>query len=474
MNEIGFGRNDLCPCGSGKKYKNCHMPGAEATVARTRSRADAMRARIDAALRSALVHHRAGRLADAANIYWQVLQEFPQEYDAMHLLGMAAHDGGDDPAAEELIAKAIAIAPDIAEMHSNLGVVQLALGKVEAALASGRRAVELNPELSNSHNNLGAAYQALGRLDDAVSCYMLAIAKAQDYPVALNNLGGVLQLQGKYEEALPYYDKAVLLDPNYVDAIYGRGRIYHVLGRTDDAVAGFRRILELDPGNGIASHMLAALTGATAEQAPAAYVKSVFDTYADTFDVHLEQVLDYRTPQQIVALAAGSAAPQKNWDVLDLGCGTGLAGAAIAPFARQLVGVDVSRKMLQKAASRGVYSRLIEAELLSALAGGIAASYDVVLAADVFVYFGRLENVFMHVKRLLRAGGRFAFSIEALDAEDADYRLNPSARFAHSPRYVERLAADAGLTLAVTQPAQLRLEHGEPVSGILVLCENTA
>src|ERR1700722_2801601 len=126
MNEIGFGRNDLCPCGSGKKYKNCHMPGAETTVSRAKSRANSPRSRVDAALRSALVHHRAGRLADAANIYWQILQEFPEEFDAMHLLGMAAHDGGDDLAAEELIAKAIGIAPDKAEMHSNLGMVQLA------------------------------------------------------------------------------------------------------------------------------------------------------------------------------------------------------------------------------------------------------------------------------------------------------------------------------------------------------------
>jgi predicted TPR repeat methyltransferase len=472
MNEIGFGRNDLCPCGSGKKYKNCHMPGAETTVSRAKSRASSTRSRVDTALRSALVHHRAGRLADAANIYWQILQEFPDEYDAMHLLGMAAHDGGDDLAAEELVAKAIAIAPDKAEMHSNLGMIQLALGKPDAALASCQRAVELNPELANAHNNLGAAYQNLGRLDEAVSCYVLAIAKAPDYAIAFNNLGGILQLQGKYDEALPYYDKAVLLDPNYVDAVYGRGRIYHAFGRTDEAVTAFKRILEIDPANGIASHMLAALTGATAEQAPAAYVKNVFDTYADTFDAHLEQVLDYRTPQQLVALAVDSAKPAKAWDVLDLGCGTGLAGAAIAPFARQLVGVDVSGRMLQKAAQRGVYSRLVEAELLSALAGEIAGSYDVILAADVFVYFGRLENVFMQVNRLLRAGGRFAFSIEALDEDDGDFRLKPSARFAHSQPYIERLAAGAGLELAATRPAQLRLERGEPVTGVLVLCEN--
>jgi len=220
--------------------------------------------------------------------------------------------------------------------------------------------------------------------------------------------------------------------------------------------------------------MVAALTGASAEQAPVAYVKNVFDTYADTFDTHLEQVLGYRTPQLLVALAAGAAAPENGWDVLDLGCGTGLAGAAIVHFARQLVGVDVSGKMLQKAAQRGVYTRLVQGELLSALAGEVSASYDVILAADVFVYFGRLENVFMHVKRLLRAGGRFAFSVEALDTDDVDFRLNPSARFAHSRRYVERLAADAGLVLAATQPAQLRLEHGEPVNGLLVLCENKA
>jgi predicted TPR repeat methyltransferase len=478
MNEIG--RNDLCPCGSGKKYKKCHMPGTEIAGLSGGSGKKSDRVRVANALRVALARHQAGRLADAGNIYWQILQEFPGEFDALHLLGMAAHESGDEEAAYDLISKAIALAPDHAEMHNNLGLVLLALGRLDEASASCQQAIALNPDFASAHNNLGAVYQNQGRLDEAVASYFLAIAKAPEYALAFNNLGGALQRQGKLDEAIPYYEQAIALQPNYTDAIYGVGRVYNAQGRQDEALACFRRVAEIDPEHGTAQHMIAALTGEHAEQAPAAYVKNVFDTYADTFDVHLGQVLNYQTPEQLVALVTASApAADEKWDVLDLGCGTGLAGVAIAPFARKLVGVDLSGKMLQKAAQKNIYARLVEAELVDMLRGEIAASYDVVITADVFVYLGKLDAVFLDVKRVLRPGGRFAFSIEALEPQMAadgalqeGFRLNPSGRFAHAPDYASRLAVAAGFEVLAMQPAQLRLENGAPVNGCLVLCEN--
>lgn len=454
------------------------MPGAEAPMQSAANKVASDATRVANALKVALSHHKAGRLADAGTIYWNILQEFPGEFDAIHLLGMAAHESGDHESALELIDKAISIAPEYPEMHNNRGLVLLAIGRADEAEASFERAIRIKPDFASAYNNLGALQQELGRLDDAASSFLKAISAAPDYAVAFNNMGGVLQREGRFEDAVPYYEQAVKLQPGYVDALFGLGRAHNALGKTDAALVRFQRIAELEPDNGVAQHMIAALTGTQADNAPAAYVRNVFDTYAETFDRHLAQVLDYRTPQLLVKLVTEfKPAAEEKWDVLDLGCGTGLAGAAIAPFARELTGVDLSRKMLEKAASKGIYSKLIESDLLSMLQTAGDASYDVVIAADVFVYVGRLDKVFAESWRVLREGGLLAFSIETLETAEQggeDFRLNSSGRFSHAAGYADKLAAESGFDVLRMQPAQLRLENGLPVEGALALWQNKA
>jgi predicted TPR repeat methyltransferase len=476
MKEIG--RNDPCPCGSGKKYKKCCMPGAESQGWGGHATDTAQVVRAGNSLQAALAHQRAGRLPQAVAIYRQILLDTPDDVDALHLMGMIAHESGDQDAALELISKAIAVAPEYAELHNNFGLVLMARQQLDDAAASYLRAIAINPGYAFAHNNLGAVYQNQGRLDDAMACYLTAIAIAPDYAVALNNLGGALQRVGRFAEAAGHYQRAITLNPEYIDAIYGLGTVLNSIDRPDEALTCFRRIAAIQPGHGVALHMIAALTGQPADSAPDAYVTNVFDSYADTFDTHLPEILRYQTPQQLVALIAQSANAEQKWDVLDLGCGTGLSGAAIAPFAKQLVGVDLSAKMLEKARAKNIYSRLVEADLLGMLQGEPAASCDLAISADVFVYVGRLDAVFAEVKRVLRDGGRFAFSIETLapaeSGEVNDLRLNPTGRFAHAPAYVGRLAAELGFRPLAMQPAELRLDKGVPVDGCLVLWEKAA
>ena len=134
--------------------------------------------------------------------------------------------------------------------------------------------------------------------------------------------------------------------------------------------------------------------------------------------------------------------------------------------------------MLAKARARGVYQRLEQSELLAMVRNEKTAAYDLVLAADVFVYLGRLEEIAREVSRVLRPGGLFGFSVEALSQGAAsgaagagaeDYRLNPSGRYAHSLEYLNRLAAANQFEITESRPIASRLEHGKPVDGILVL-----
>jgi len=278
---------------------------------------------------------------------------------------------------------------------------------------------------------------------------------------------------------LQCFTRALQLDPDIADAHYNKGIAERRLGKPEDALASFREVVRLQPGSGLAQHYIALLGGAISERAPDQYIVSVFDGSADTFDRHLVQELQYDTPQRLVDMLAQFASPAPDsCSILDLGCGTGLVGAAIFPYARQLVGVDLSPKMLEKARQRNIYQRLEQSELLAMMEREAAASYDVLTSADVFIYIGMLEGVFEQAKRLLKPDAYFAFSVESLDAllrKDADgvedYRLNPSGRYAHAAAYLRRLAASCGFHIQMMASAPARLEDGQPVQAWLVLCQ---
>jgi predicted TPR repeat methyltransferase len=212
--------------------------------------------------------------------------------------------------------------------------------------------------------------------------------------------------------------------------------------------------------------MLAACGGAQAPvRADDAYVRQVFDGFADSFDEQLLKNLDYRAPQVLAAALQGwLGAPQAGLDVLDAGCGTGLCGPLLRPLARRLVGVDLSTRMLERAGIRGVYDELRQGELTELLIRE-RAKYDLIVATDVLIYFGDLEPPFRAAARALRPDGLLAISVERSDHDE--YVLHAGARYAHSADYVRRTAAAAGLTEVGSVECELRLELGRPVAGLV-------
>jgi predicted TPR repeat methyltransferase len=231
-------------------------------------------------------------------------------------------------------------------------------------------------------------------------------------------------------------------------------------------------------------HMLTALKGGESECAPNQYVEALFDGYAPNFDSHLVRGLSYNVPEKLADVLRPRASVEgERWTVLDLGCGTGLAGSAIASFSRTLVGVDLSSKMLEKAKERRLYDRLEQSDVLAMMRAEPSEAYDLVIAADVFVYVGKLEPLVFEVHRLLRPGGLFGFSVESLDAvanADAEgvkargYRLNDTGSYCHSADYLARLCEQAGFGTLSTISAPPRVHHGEPVEGYLVLWKKAA
>jgi predicted TPR repeat methyltransferase len=149
--------------------------------------------------------------------------------------------------------------------------------------------------------------------------------------------------------------------------------------------------------------------------------------------------------------------------VLDLGCGTGLCGPQLRAMANQLTGVDLSAPMLEVAAQRRVHDQLLQADLADHLADTMDR-VDLVVAADVFIYIGDLTPVFNGVRRVLKPGGVFAFSVER-GSDDAAFVLQPSLRFAHGERSVRELAAQHGLQVLKVEQAALRVDETHAVQG---------
>ena len=203
-----------------------------------------------------------------------------------------------------------------------------------------------------------------------------------------------------------------------------------------------------------------------------AVVRSLFDDYAPQFDLHLVDRLDYRIPERLAGEIAALRSPGPPLDVLDLGCGTGLFGAAVRPMASRITGVDLSPRMLEKARLRGGYDRLEPADILDFIRKEPPERYDLVAAADVFVYIGDLADVFGEVARVLRPRGLFAFSVEALAAPSADgYRLQPTGRYAHDASYLRDLARRHGLAVRVLSDTVIRTEHDTRVAGWIAVLE---
>jgi len=422
--------------------------------------ADELTVKFDEALKS----HQAGKLQKAKKLYQKVLKIDPDCNDALHMLGLIAHQSGDNDVAIRLYRKAIANNRNSPELFTNFGNALQAAGQTEEAITAFGEAIVINPNFALAHNNLGNALSIGGKKDEAMASLKKAIALVPNYAQAYFNLGNLLYETGKLDEAISSFRQAIAIEPNFTKAMNNLAKLLMDKGDNVEAASLFERVLELDKNNGMAQHLLAALQGRTTATAPESYVAGLFNGAAGSFDRHLVEVLEYKVPQYLkTAVSTALDEDNNSLDILDLGCGTGLCGPLFRQQAKKLVGVDLAPRMLEQAAELGVYDQLITGDIRSVLLKSKSA-YDVVLAADVFIYVGELEQVFEAVERALKPGGLFAFSVESGIDSDG-YSLLATGRYAHSVRYIKTVAAATGLREANIDAKVLRIDRGTPING---------
>lgn len=421
-------------------------------------------------LQQAMSEHGAGRFDTAQSLYEQVLAREPAQPDALHLFGVLQAQRGRHDRAAELIARAIAENPGEAMFHNNLGNVCVERSRFDEAEAHYVHAIELDPGRLDALNNLGVLLGRRGKPDGAEKLLLKVIELAPGFADARQNLANHYLREGRLGDAVQQCFDGLIVAPRSAALRRILGLAYSTMGMKDEAIAVYRAWLEAEPGNPLAEFHLRACTGdAVPERAPDVYVASVFDSFAASFDAKLAE-LSYQAPALVAsAVARQAGTPARALDLLDAGCGTGLCGPLLAPWARRLVGVDLSEGMLRKAAARHVYDDLFCGELAAFLRTQEAA-WDLIVSADTLCYFGALEAFAAAAFAALRGDGLLVFTVEAHDDADGapDYRLHEHGRYSHRRRYLENALRSAGLVPVETQAVVLRMEAGKPVDGWLV------
>jgi predicted TPR repeat methyltransferase len=418
----------------------------------------------------ASVHNASGHTQQALSAIQRSLGFYPGSSQSWLILAGLADQQGDIEAAETGYRQAIALDPIGAAAHFGLGLLLFRQKRYEEALASVRTSVDLD-------GDNGTAHYALGHLSFIASDFANS-AKAFDEAARLGveldpqsrqkrarAVTFQAMIEGRVQEAIQNYQE--IAGDNREDLGTIARDAFSVLsaaGHLDAAAEVGRMRLAEKPDDPIRRYLLDAVTGRTMTAAPADYIERYFDQFAPQFDSQLIETLQYTAPSQMTKLLARHRTHFNQ--MLDLGCGTGLAAAELLPFGQTLVGVDLSSGMLVEAAKRGGYSELVRSDVVAYLET-TRSRFDLIFAADVLIYFGDLAPLLRAAADAMVPGGLLAVSIEV--AERDDFTLLPSGRFAHSSDYLKATATEFDVLEAVQ--SNIRLEAGRPVSGLYVIME---
>jgi len=279
-----------------------------------------------------------------------------------------------------------------------------------------------------------------------------------------------LERRGEFLAAADVLAQALERVPGFSIAWFALADVRERLGDRGGAVAAFRRARALDASDAQGAGLRLARLQAKNAPMPPAYVRTLFDQYALRYDRALVEELAYRAPhllrEAVEKVQAARGLPAKFRRMLDLGCGTGLAGEAFADCCDAMFGIDLSPAMIEQARRKNLYRGLLLADLTEALEREREPA-DLIVAADAFVYLADLEPVCRAAARVLEGGGLFAFTTET--HAGAGIVLGEKLRYAHSADHVRAALAAAGLSVLALAPASPRTENAVPVPGLVVV-----
>ena len=375
--------------------------------------------------------------------------------------------------AESVLRMIAAEIPDGDLVQYNLGLALYGQEKFDQAGEAFLRAAAINKADPDYWYNSGLALKRAGRFSKALDAYQRALALSPDDPDLLYNIGCCLQAAGRIAEAAASYDQVLSLEPEHDSALANLAYCCHRRGDLAAAADLYRRLLVLRPDHTQARYLLDGLEGKNSDGPPPGYVSQLFDEYAAHFDHDLVHRLGYRVPSLLADMLTVRIGPgQGELVIVDLGCGTGLSGEIIRPWAGHLTGVDLSANMVAEAQKKGCYDRLVVEDVVSFLQQWPGPPIDLLVAADVLAYMGNLEPLFNAASPCVSSGGLFCFSIER--EEGRDWQQRPSGRYGHDHAYLDRLAREHGWEILDSRTAEIRREGDRWLKGGLYLLQRSA
>ncbi len=395
--------------------------------------------------------------------------------------------------------------PNRAESFNNLGSLYYLQGDITKAIVQFEKALRLNSKSIEAHYNLANCFVKQDMIKQAIDHYHMVLELNNNHTDAILNIAMSYLMLADYANSLPFLEIAASNNQNHADIQGHLAECYLNLGKSKLALAQYKKALnlsndnpawhhnlavlylrdgdstnakahlqaslQLEPNNSTASHLLAALRqDGNTKSAPGEYVQMLFDQYAHYYDHHMNEVLAYSAPQKLREAINTQITSKTNQQyILDLGCGTGLCGIYFRDLARFLVGVDISSGMLQQANKLGAYDALCCCNIQDGIPGYGQEYFDIVLAADVFVYIGELEPVFATILSSLKKEGSLCFTIEELTNSTEDYQLQETGRFSHSVKYIEELCNKFKLKRIISEQITPREQNNDPILGVIYL-----
>ncbi|HZP32372.1 MAG TPA: methyltransferase domain-containing protein [Candidatus Acidoferrales bacterium] len=286
----------------------------------------------------------------------------------------------------------------------------------------------------------------------------------------LHKLAKRLRDRGKIETAYRCQRRATDLDPQDASAWSYLGDLAHILGWRDKTRAAYEKCLEIEPDDAEIRHLLIALRDEPPPpRASDECIQQMYQRFSSFFEFNLCEELSYQGPQRLHDLLKQVLGDRTGLAVLELGCGSGLAGLRLKEFAATMVGVDLSPEMIALARARNIYDRLEVAEITQWL-GRNQEQFDLVASCDCLIYFGDLRQVAVPVAKILVPGGILAFSVER--GAEYPFRLTDNGRYTHTAEHIREVAADAGLEVLRLDEGFLRTEYGEDVIALFAALRN--
>lgn len=323
--------------------------------------------------------------------------------------------------------------------------------------------------------NTATAYFEMREFAKAIPFFQKTISLDSNNPWWYNYLSQSFQKCGDFSGALDNAWQAVLLGEN--DNAHHLNLAYTIYETADEegrekTDSYLKKWYEKYPKNPIAEQCFKSFYyDENFDTSNRKYVEELFDVFASDFDDVLKE-LNYDSPN-IIARYLKEYFNKNNSKILsflDLGCGSGLCGKHLKKIFKKskLTGVDISSQMLEKAKEKNVYDELVKCDITDCFSTDNLL-FDVVMASDVFTYFGELDSVFAKVDSLLCANGVFIFTVSENNINKKDFFLSTSSRFVHSIKYVEKMLKKYNFSIIKNEKKILRKEGDKVVKGRVFL-----